>query len=277
MKTKTVVILAAAMALLHGIAIAQNLNVNGAVIASGNVVSQGGNIVSQSGNVTAHNNLIAVTGYVKAETYLIAGSYITAPTLNVTNSATVTNNLRVSSGTFALGSGAVATGAYSTAVGINSQALGYSSFAAAEGIVASAGDHAVAMGWHATASGSPSTCLSHNAIASGPYSSVLGGSGGEATAYFSTSINGGKADAAHGVAIGAFATAYAAGSTVVGLYNKLEGDPANWQETNPTFVVGCGTGPSASERKDAFKILKNGTVLLGAAQGDISMGEYGAP
>jgi len=64
--------------LLVAIASAPVLALADAVNVTGNIVTSGGNIVAQSGNVTAQNNLIAVTGYVKAQTYFYTPGWLQA-------------------------------------------------------------------------------------------------------------------------------------------------------------------------------------------------------
>jgi len=251
MKNKTVVILVAAMAQLHGMAIAQNLNVNGAVTATGNVVSQGGNIVSQSGNVTAQNNLIAVTGYVKAQTYFWTPGY-----LSVNGSGSFGTTLSIGA-TLRSGSGA-ANGSYSTALGAD------------------------------TANGSYSAVIAGGVTGSGASNSTaISGGSTSNNAQYSVALSGGTTKGNYSVSMGPDAVAPSYACVVLGRNNVTTKDndgvtaftTGSWVDTEPLFVIGNGTGnaadPANVKNRNAFTVYKDGTVTMSKAQGDILMGVYG--
>lgn len=74
-------------------------------------------------------------------------------------------------------------------------------------------------------------------------------------------------------ALGEAASAPAYSSVVIGRFNELEGTTDEWIDTEPLFVV--ANGADVNDRNNALTIRKNGDVVLGKAQGDILMGQFG--
>ncbi len=168
----------------------------------------------------------------------------------------------------AFGYDSVASGMHSTSFSA-AQSTGFCAFAANNGVAQ--GSYSVAFGYNSIAQGDYSFAIV-GGQATNDYAVALSGkaSGHGATSVCTTS----EATGDYSVAISPYATAQAWGSTVVGHYNTLAGSSTiPMQSSDAAFVVGNGSGPS--DRKDAFKVLNDGTVLLGRAQGDISMGQYG--
>lgn len=83
------------------------------------------------------------------------------------------------------------------------------------------------------------------------------------------------------------ASAYSMYSLAIGRHNVVfDGSSSTWNDTDPVFVVGNGTGDSNDvpevRNRNAFVIYKNGNVKVTGAvemprQGDILMGEFGNP
>jgi len=73
---------------------------------------------------------------------------------------------------------------------------------------------------------------------------------------------------------------------VVGHYNldkakdgNTNPSPTTWNENDPLFVVGNGTGNAADpvnvKNRNAFIVYKDGTITMSKPQGDIPMGQFG--
>jgi hypothetical protein len=64
-------------------------------------------------------------------------------------------------------------------------------------------------------------------------------------------------------AIGNYTVSQAFNSFVIGSFNTISGDPDNWVDTDPLFVIGNGENKGTSTvRSDAFKVLKNGNTFV---------------
>jgi hypothetical protein len=148
-------------------------------------------------------------------------------------------------GTFslAMGKGTTASGFHSTAMGENTTASGNASIAMGTNTTAS-GQRSTAMGRNTIASESSSTAMGESTIASGPGSTAMGVVT-TASGVFSTAMGGGT-------------TAQAYISTAMGRYNVGGGSGATWVDTDKIFEIGIGE--SATNRKNALTILKNGKV-----------------
>jgi len=197
-------------------------------------------------------------------------------------------------GCFALGSVGVDTsGFYNDVLTI---ADGIHSFAIGQGAQTNSGIGNIALGSHAIAQGGvhsisigsdgvysadlyPMPVITQN-IASGDMSMALG-FGNKSNASSSMAI--GIANTSNGyrsIAMGynsfteanySFACGYkvlsqALGSFVIGRWNEATGDPENWVDTDPLFVIGNGSklGPIVM-RSNALTVLKNGNVGIGTS------------
>ncbi len=70
-----------------------------------------------------------------------------------------------------------------------------------------------------------------------------------------------------GIAMGTGGQAKNSESTALGRYNAE-------MESNDILVVGVGTSTATADRSTALRVTSDGGVILGRAQGDISMGDY---
>lgn len=77
-----------------------------------------------------------------------------------------------------------------------------------------------------------------------------------------------KVTGSQGAALGCGLLADKSQSVALGRFNKA-------MESNDVLVVGTGTGSALADRSTALRVTADGSVLLGRAQGDISMGIYG--
>ena len=77
--------------------------------------------------------------------------------------------------------------------------------------------------------------------------SFTAGYNNEATGYYS-------------MALGENLTSQAQNSFVIGRFNELTGDTANWRPTDPLFVI--GNGSSSTDRHDALRVAKNGGTYI---------------
>lgn len=90
------------------------------------------------------------------------------------------------------------------------------------------------------------------------------------------------------VALGAGTSSTTYGAVVIGRNNMEKqkdgtttppaASASAWNDNDPLFVVGNGTGQAADpveiRNRNAFIVYKDGTVKVGKAQGDILMGEF---
>jgi len=162
--------------------------------------------------------------------------------------------------TSARGSRAIAMGYYSTASGDYSQAMGYSTiasglFSTAMGYSTTAsGDYSTTMGIYAEASGDLSIAMGFRTKASGNNSTVMG---------YSTTASGD-----YSTAMGYSTTAQSYASVVLGQYNIISGSKTTWEDADPLFVIGNGTGTGTTPRSNALTVLKNGNVGIGTSSPD---------
>ncbi|MCL5128126.1 hypothetical protein [Algibacter sp. L4_22] len=146
---------------------------------------------------------------------------------------------------FAMGAYTEASGRYSTGMGVYAKALGDWSTATGSGTTAS-GDFSTAMGYFSEASGYSSTAMGRGTTASGDFSTAMG-TGTTASGGLSTAMGSGtEAPSFVEMAIGRYNTTYE------------PTDILSWDENDRLFVV--GNGNSDTNRNDAFKVLKNGTI-----------------
>jgi len=160
----------------------------------------------------------------------------------------------------AMGWGTTASGIVSTAMGVETTASGQSSIAMGSHTEA-IGYESTAMGSYTEASGANSTAIGKETIASGNWSIAMG-INTEASGNFSTAM--GFETTAFGsvsTAMGYETKADASYSTVLGRYNVGNGDPINWNATDPLFEIGNGT--DIGNPSNAFTVLKNGKVGIG--------------
>jgi hypothetical protein len=158
-------------------------------------------------------------------------------------------------------------GEHSIALGGNSKASGFG--AVALGSAAATGHQSFAAGWGSTATSDFAVAMGIG-TASGPFS--FAASGGTASGWQSIAFSG-HSYGNYAVALTYYATAVAIHSTVVGQFNKLDGDPLWPQLNDPIFIVGTGTGEN--DRKNGFEVRRDGTIRMAKRQGDIVMGEFG--
>ncbi|HOU03453.1 MAG TPA: tail fiber domain-containing protein [Bacteroidales bacterium] len=151
-------------------------------------------------------------------------------------------------GAFTFGAGDTASGWFSTVTGLWNKVEPLGLCAMANGFGTKAGNFfASAFGDHTYASGHTSFATGFTTTASGQLSSTFGDQT-NATGYAST-------------AFGYHTTAQAAGLFVTGTYNIISGDPVNWVNGDPMFII--GNGLSATARSNAFTVLKNGNIGIG--------------
>lgn len=170
-------------------------------------------------------------------------------------------------------------GQYSFAAGYNATASNSTSIALGNNVSSTGGNGSLAIGSMTFASGGSSMAGGLYSTASGLYSFALG-YGVQATRTGATALgNNTLAAADFATSMGQSTTANAFGSLVIGRFNLKEGTPGAWLASEPVFVIGNGTTAVPS---NAFVVRKNGDVTMTGKitipkQGDISMGEFGAP
>jgi hypothetical protein len=175
--------------------------------------------------------------------------------------------------TVAIGFGSSSTNSFAVALGLEAKASGSSSFstghkseatatnAVAMGSLAKASAAgSVAIGSSVTASAKSAVSMGQNSNASGMFSVALGYSD-TASRIGSAAIGyGAKATGDYAVATGLATEARSLYSFVAGAYNMIEGNPSDWVDTDPIFVIGNGT--NGSNRSNAFTVLKNGDIQI---------------
>ncbi|MEJ2185325.1 MAG: tail fiber domain-containing protein [Gemmatimonadota bacterium] len=195
----------------------------------------------------------------------VASNYY-ATALGASTTASGSASTALGENTTASGVSAVAMGSFTTAGGTSSSASGYmaqalGSYSTASGYYALAsGDYSTAFGAHASASGDASVAFGNSAVATGNRSMAVGevttASGYGAVAFgMNTTASGGLA-----AALGYGTVAQAYGSLVIGQFNVTEGTPTSWTGSDPLFVAGSGTGPTA--RSNALTLYKNGNLTI---------------
>ena len=193
-----------------------------------------------------------------------------------TNTLTSMSAMVVGEGNFVSADRSLAVGQYNGLV-----AGGYGAIAAGYGNYLS-GLSSYAFGQYQEVYGNMSMAIGYDNTVAGHFS-LSYGTHNQVPGY--VAFAGGSSNIAAGVysvALGHYLTAKTYGTVVVGAYNAsspAENDseaPWVWRPADPLFVVGNGT--SASARKNAMVITKDGTVTIKKvpAQGGISMGDYWA-
>lgn len=177
--------------------------------------------------------------------------------------ATGIDNIVTGTAAIAMGELNEATGTGSVAMGRNARA--HHNFAIAMGNSSRAsGFSSVAIGDFNIASGARSVALGddNNAIGAG---AVALGSGTRAEGEIS--LSSGWATTANGkysTTLGYRTEANAFASLVIGRYNVEAGDPENWIDTDPLFVIGNGISTSSNEH-NAFIVQKNAMTGINIA------------
>ena len=200
----------------------------------------------------------------------------------------------ISAGSFFTTGSSATLGTDSVAFGFASQAPGDAAFAAGDGAIAEgwssfAGASAVADRDYAAAfnggyaHGYAATAVSNGysegdfsfsaaaGIAIGGYS--VGLAYGSATGSYSVALAAGSAEADSSFAVGVGIRALSTGQQVFGRYNDTRTNDANTDHTQGVFIVGAGTDGTTANRKNAIRVLGDGTVLI-RGSGDISMGDF---
>lgn len=228
--------------------------------------------------------------------YMTTASGLNATAMGNNTTASVLNATAMGSGTTASGVSSTAMGEGTYATGINSTAMGNATSAGGESAVAMGYNNtasgkfsiamgqgtkalvqsATAMGYNTTASGLYSTAMGAGTIASGDYTTSMGGQGTEASGNYSMAMGynskaSGYASVAMGyitttlasnsVAMGMGTTARSLGSVSVGRYND---DKDILNDPNPTArIFQVGNGIDGNSRSNALTILKSGYTGLG--------------
>jgi hypothetical protein len=211
---------------------------------------------------------------------------------------------------FAIGLGAKSTGTSSTALGIQSSAtgdaamaIGVASKADGEKSLAlnvgwASGKYSMAFGSMSKAQGDYSIAIGRGItkhggvynLAAGAYSLALGYSRvyglysiGIGTANIGTSGldcnygigigNSVTVTGEYAIGMGTLVTASSMRSFVVGTNNVIAGNSTTWVADDPLFVVGNGSGPTATS--NAFTVLKNAKTGIGTANPAYNLESYG--
>lgn len=116
-------------------------------------------------------------------------------------------------------------------------------------------------GWTNTVEGATVGAPAYHSAAIGQLNHIMATYGW--TMGYSNTVSGSR-----GVAIGSGAVASIAQSTALGRFNAA-------MQSNDVLVVGTGTADDVASRNTALRITSDGGVILGRAQGDVSMGVYG--
>ncbi|MCU0462164.1 MAG: tail fiber domain-containing protein [Bacteroidales bacterium] len=154
------------------------------------------------------------------------------------------------------------TGSYAMAIGRQDTASGQCSFAAGRESKAT-NYYSFVAGYKSVSSGSNSIALGTQVNATGSCSMAQGNLT-TASNTNSVALNiGSKATGQNAIAAGYYTTAQAFASLVLGRFNVVSGDAANWGFTDPIFVI--GNGNSVSDPINSFTILKNGKTAIGHA------------
>jgi hypothetical protein len=174
----------------------------------------------------------------------------------------------------------IADGVHSFSIGQGAQTSdGVGNFAIGSHTIAQGGVHSISIGSDGIYSGDlyPMPIITQN-IASGDMSMALGfGNKSNASSSMAIGIantsNGYRSiamgynsvtEADYSLACGFKVQSQALGSFVIGRWNETTGDPNNWVDTEPLFVIGNGyrLGPNII-RRNALTVLKNGNIGIG--------------
>lgn len=159
-----------------------------------------------------------------------------------------------------IGSGAIDLSYSDGTVSIFSGATGNLSLSTGYG-TRSSGNFSTALGYATTASGDYSTAIGYGSIASGNTALSMGLSA-KALGNYSIAI-GPNAEAVgiRSIAIGESTNTNSGFSMAIGRYNIDGGNPENWVEGDPLFMI--GNGSSNENRRNAITVLKNGNTGIG--------------
>ena len=154
-------------------------------------------------------------------------------------------------------------------------ASGVASTAMGEETTAS-GDYSTAMGWRSTASGKFATAMGYMTSASGNYSTAMGLGAGAPGKYSTATGLQTIASGKYSTVMGLGTVAASVGEVVIGLYNEVTagGGENDRREEDAVFRVGVGSSPCPicdTDRKDAFRVMKNGDVFVAANDGTGAM------
>jgi trimeric autotransporter adhesin len=141
-----------------------------------------------------------------------------------------------------------------------SGATGRISFSTGYGTRAS-GDYSTAMGYSTTASGDNSMVTGLGSRASGYISLAMGQSANASGNYSIAMGTNAEAVGIRSISMGEFTYTGSSGSMAVGRYNSDGGNPDNWVEGDPLFMIGNGT--NHENRRNAMTVLKNGNTGIG--------------
>ena len=153
-------------------------------------------------------------------------------------------------------------------VGLYSSAMGLSTIASGSGATAmgqrteASGVSSTAMGYDTKATNESSTAMGAFNEATGKFSTVMGAYN-KATGENSTAIGYlTKASGKNSTAMGINTEASSYGSSAFGFSNIGGGSPTSWIDTDPLFEI--GNGADFNNKSNAFTVLKNGNVGIGA-------------
>jgi hypothetical protein len=151
------------------------------------------------------------------------------------------------------------SGQYAMAVGRKDTASGQCSFATGRESKATA-NYSFVAGYQSTSSAINAIALGYQVKAAGTYSLAQGQlttASGTGSAAFNI---GSQSTGQYAISAGYYTTAQAFASLVIGRFNIVSGDAANWGFTDPAFVIGNGTTGTPA---NSFTILKNGKTAIG--------------
>lgn len=227
-----------------------DVGINSAVLGSGS--ASGENAVTIGSGNSEGSHAIALAGGNALEQYTLAWGM---------------QSMAMSQFSMALGVANTATGSNSTAIGgYSNSAAGDFSFAAGNGNQSS-GENSVTLGRNNTSSGKGSTISGGGSNeASEEYTVISGGVNNDASASAAT-VSGG----ADNIASGAYSVVSGGIGNTAASYGEWSGGvfSTNYTPSSSTVFQGAdriynvGNGSSASARKDAFTILKNGKTGIG--------------
>jgi hypothetical protein len=181
------------------------------------------------------------------------------------------------------GLNATAIGSYAHAEGAHSIALGYGTWIRQGTGSDNDSVHSFAIGPYAVVSKADSS------MALGRFSfvgKVVDSEGGNITSGYAFGTRA-KATGSFSTAIGSYSDAKSAYSTVIGPYPNTtnSGSATEWVSTDPVFIIANGkvvtpdnpatvdVNETVIDRRNAMRVLKNGTVLI-HENGGLSMGEF---
>jgi len=213
----------------------------------------------QSVSGSAYSTSLGDNNTSNGQSSIAVGSY---------NTTTGSNSLAIGRENKAVGNYTVAIGyasetgteAYSCAIGFMNKATGPAAVALG-GWSTAAGQTSLAVGYGANTTGTDAFAMGYLTKAYGSQSQAFG-DGTTTNAYGATAFGWNtKANGTFTFAIGENTTAQSRSSLVIGRYNLVSGAVDSWNDTDPAFVIGNGTGDGS--RSNAFTVLKNGSTGIG--------------